>query len=217
MMAQFADREEAGQRLAQELSRYEDRDDVVVLGLPRGGVPVAFEVAKALKASLDVFVVRKLGVPANPELAMGAIASDGARVMNEGVVRRMNVSEEAIERVAEKERKKLKEREEVYRGARPAVELSGKQVILVDDGLATGATMRAAVLALRQSDPERIVVAVPTTPPDTCAEFKDLVDEVVCLTQPKPFFGVGGAYRDFSQTTNGEVRSLLERSDEFSE
>lgn len=213
MGAQFSDREEAGERLAQELAAYEDGQDVVVLGLPRGGVPVAFEVAKALRAPLDVFVVRKLGVPGNPELAMGAIASGGVRVLNERVVRRMGISHEAVERVTEEEREKLKEREAVYRGARPDVQLAGKTVLLIDDGLATGATMRAAVSALREHGPRKIVVAVPTAPPETCSEFEGRVEEMVCLTTPRPFFGVGGAYRDFSQTTNEEVRELLERAD----
>lgn len=214
-MPEFADRRQAGQGLAQELYAYADGDDVVVLGLPRGGVPVAFEVAKALQAPLDVFVVRKLGVPGNPELAMGAIASGDVRVLNEGVVRRMGISDRAIERVAQREREKLERREEIYRGARPGVDLEGKTAILVDDGLATGATMRAAVSALRQRQPGKIVVAVPTAPPDVYAEFDDIVDEVVCLTTPRSFFGVGGSYRDFSQTTNDEVRDLLDRADEL--
>jgi len=211
-MAAFRDRREAGQELAQELSDYAGRDDMVVLGLPRGGVPVAFEVAKALKAPLDVFVVRKLGVPQNPELAMGAIASGGVRVMNEDVVGSMAVSEETIERVEDEEREKLEKREEIYRGARPGVALGGKTVLLVDDGLATGATMRAAVSALRKHEPETIVVAVPTAPAQTCADFEDEADEVICLTTPRPFFGVGGAYDVFSQTSNEEVRRLLEKA-----
>jgi len=212
-MTQFADRRQAGRRLAEELSAYEGHQDVVVLGLPRGGVPVAFEVAEALQAPLDVFVVRKLGVPGNPELAMGAMASGGVRVLNQGVVRRMGISDDAIDRVAEEERQKLEEREQIYRGARPDVDLEGKTVLLVDDGLATGATMRAAVNALRKHDPQEIVVAVPTAPPETCSDFKDVADEVICVTTPTPFFGVGGAYRDFSQTTNEEVRDLLEKAE----
>lgn len=210
---QFADRREAGRKLAPELSEYADREDVVVLGLPRGGVPVAFEVAKALQAPLDVFVVRKLGVPANPELAMGAIASGGVRVMNEEVVRSMRIADAAIERVVEEEREKLRDRENAYRGARPVVDLEGKSVVLVDDGLATGATMRAAVVALREHGPSQIVVGVPTAPPETCPDFRQRVDEIVCLTTPQPFLGVGGAYRDFSQTTNEEVRELLREAD----
>lgn len=211
----FENRKEAGQQLAQELSEYAGRDDVVVLGLPRGGVPVAFEVAKALKAPLDVFVVRKLGLPRNPELAMGAIASGDVRVMNENVVRKSGVSDRAIERVIEQEREKLKEREEIYRGARPRVDLEGKTVLLIDDGLATGATMRAAIRALREHNPQKVVVAVPTAPPETCAEFEEIVDEIICVTTPRLFMGVGGAYRDFSQTTNQEVRDMLERAGEL--
>jgi putative phosphoribosyl transferase len=214
-MQRFADRKNAGQALARELSEYEDREDVVVLGLPRGGIPVAFEVAKALRAPLDVFVVRKLGAPGNPELAMGAIASGGARVMNEEVGHRMHISEEAIERVVEKEREKLEKRERIYRGARPGVDLENKTVILVDDGLATGATMRATVTALREYKPEKIVVAVPTAPPETCSKFEDKVDDIICLSTPRLFFGVGGAYQDFSQTTNEEVRTLLKKAEEL--
>jgi putative phosphoribosyl transferase len=215
-MPQFADRSSAGQQLAEELSTYTEQKDLVVLGLPRGGVPVAFEIAKALEAPLDVFVVRKLGVPSNPELAMGAIASGGIRVLNRDVVNRLGISEEDIERVAEQEREELERREEAYRGARPEVEMENKIVILVDDGLATGATMRAAVNALRERDPERIVVAVPTAPAETCAEFEDVADEIICLTTPRPFFGVGGSYRDFSQTSNDQVRRLLNQADELS-
>lgn len=215
-MPQFRDRRDAGQQLAEDLSRYEHEEGVVVLGLPRGGVPVAFEVAKALEVPLDVFVVRKLGAPGNPELAMGAIASGGVRVMNEGVVDRLEISDQAIEKVVEEERAKLQRREEIYRGARPDVELEGKTVILVDDGLATGATMRAAVSALREHNPEKIVMAVPTAPLETCAEFEEMVDDRICLTTPHPFFGVGGAYQDFSQTTNEQVRDFLDTADSLS-
>jgi putative phosphoribosyl transferase len=210
----FQDRREAGQALAKELSDYADREDVVVLGLPRGGVPVAFEVSEALDVPLDVFVVRKLGLPRNPELAMGAIASGGVRVMNDEVLRRSSVSDEEIEAVVEEERDKLEAREKIYRGARPRVDLEGKTVLLVDDGLATGATMRAAVSALREHDPAKVVVTVPTAPPETCSEFEDRVDEILCLETPRSFMGVGGSYRDFSQTTNEEVRDLLERANE---
>ncbi len=209
-MPRFADRAEAGQALARELGEYADRDDIVVLGLPRGGVPVAFEVARELHASLDVYVVRKLGVPGNAELAMGAIASGGVRVLNDGLVRRMNIPDEAIERATSRERTKLEERERKYRGTRPGIEPEDKTALLIDDGMATGATMRAAVSALRERGPSKIVVAVPTAPPETCAEFEEIVDDVVCLTTPRPFFGVGGAYQDFSQTDNEQVRELLE-------
>ena len=210
----FQNRREAGQALAQELSDYADRDDVVILGLPRGGVPVAYEVAEALGAPLDVFVVRKLGVPRNPELAMGAIASGDVRVTNDDVLRMSGVSDEQIERVVEEERQKLKDREEIYRGARPRVDLKGKTVLLIDDGLATGATMRAAVRALHEHNPETIIVAVPTAPPETCSEFEDLVSDIICLETPRSFMGVGGAYRDFSQTTNEQVRELLEKANQ---
>jgi predicted phosphoribosyltransferase len=214
-MRQFKDRTEAGKKLARQLSKYGGRDDVVVLGLPRGGVPVAFEIARSLQAPLDVFVVRKLGAPANPELAMGAIASGGVQVMNQDVIRGMNSSEEAIERVIDTERKELEKRQEIYRGARPKVDLENKVVILIDDGLATGATMRAAVDALRERAPQKIVVAVPTAPPETCSAFEERADEVICLTTPELFFGVGGAYRDFSQTSNDQVRDLLEKAREL--
>ncbi len=214
-MSEFADRTDAGRRLAQELSEYEDREDTVVLGLPRGGVPVAFEVTRKLEAPLDVFVVRKLGVPGNPELAMGAIASGGVRVVNEEVVSSTRISDQQIERVSQEEREKLERREQTYRGARPGLSLEGKVVLLVDDGLATGATMRAAINALREHRPREIVVAVPTGPAETCSELEGMVDEVICLTTPSPFFGVGGSYQDFSQTTDEEVRDLLERADEL--
>ena len=214
-MSEFADRTDAGRRLAQELSEYEDREDTVVLGLPRGGVPVAFEVTRKLEAPLDVFVVRKLGVPGNPELAMGAIASGGVRVVNEEVVSSTRISDQQIERVSQEEREKLERREQTYRGARPGLSLEGKVVLLVDDGLATGATMRAAINALREHRPREIVVAVPTGPAETCSELEGMVDEVICLTTPSPFLGVGGSYQDFSQTTDEEVRDLLERADEL--
>ncbi len=210
----YEDRRDAGKQLADALSRYGGQPDVVVLGLPRGGVPVAFEVAKALDAPLDVFVVRKLGAPSNPELAMGAIASGGVRVMNRDVVRSLGISDNAIERVAEKEWEKLRSREETYRGARPGVDLAGKTVILVDDGLATGATMRAAVKALREHEPSQIVVAVPTAPASACSELEEMVDEIICLETPRMFMGVGGAYEVFSQTTNEQVRDMLERAGE---
>jgi len=211
-MALFKNRTEAGEKLAAELSEVKGRKDVIVLGLPRGGVPVAFHVSKALDAPLDVFVVRKLGVPSQPELAMGAIASGSVRVMNENVVRRAGVSQDDIDEIVKKEREKLQQREEIYRGARPDIEVKGKTVILVDDGLATGASMHAAVSALKELDPGKIIVAVPTAPADTCQEIKSLVDEIVCLRTPSPFWGVGGSYQNFSQTTNDEVRNLLERS-----
>ncbi len=161
------------------------------------------------------YYIQELGVPGNPELAMGAIASGGVRVMNEDVIRRLGTSEEDIERIAAREREELERREEAYRGACPGVDVKDKTVILVDDGLATGATMRAAVSALRKSDPKRIIAAVPTAPPETCTEFENVADEISCLTTPRPFFGVGGSYRDFSQTSNEQVRALLHKADDF--
>lgn len=212
MKRTFSDRKHAGEKLARELDSYAGEENLVVLGLPRGGVPVAYEVAKALNCPLDVFVVRKLGTPQNPELAMGAIASGDVRVMNESVVRQAGVSEEEIQMIVQKEKAKLDAREEKYRGARPELGLTGKTVILVDDGLATGATMHAAIHALKEHKPSRIIVAVPTAPPDTCQEIETEVEEVVCLTTPRPFWGVGGSYQDFSQTSNAEVRKYLEES-----
>lgn len=211
-MAIFRDRRDAGQKLAQELMGYANRPDVLVLALPRGGVPVAFEVAKALKAPLDLFLVRKLGVPGHEELAMGAIASGGVRVLNDTVVDALNIPDRLIDAVAEKEQRELERRERAYRGDRPKPEVRGKTVILVDDGLATGASMRAAVEALRAQDPAGIVVAVPTAAPETCEAFEDTVEEVVCAETPQPFFGVGFWYQDFSQTTDEEVRTLLARA-----
>jgi len=214
-MALFRDRRDAGRKLAQELKEYANRPDVVVLALPRGGVPVAYEVAKALKAPLDIFLVRKLGVPGHEELAMGAIASGGVRVLNDTVVDALNIPERLIDAVAEKEQRELERRERAYRGDRPKPEVRGKTVILVDDGLATGASMRAAVEALRAQDPARIVVAVPTAAPETCEAFEDTVEEVVCAETPQPFFGVGFWYQDFSQTSDEEVRTLLARAQSF--
>ncbi|MCW2864226.1 MAG: Erythromycin esterase [Actinoallomurus sp.] len=195
--------------LAGLLEHYRGHDDVVVLGLPRGGVPVAYEVATALDAPLDVFLVRKLGVPGHEELAMGAIASGGVIVLNEDVVTGIGISTDAIREVAEKESRELARREQAYREGRPMPELTGKTVILVDDGLATGSSMRAAILALRRLEPARIVVAVPAAPSSTCEELRLQVDEVVCATTPSPFFAVGRSYWDFTQTTDEEVRDLL--------
>src|SRR5947209_1472510 len=208
----YRDRTDAGRRLAAELTDYADRSDVLVLALPRGGVPVAFEVARALHAPLDVFLVRKLGVPGHEELAMGAIATGGVRVLNEDVMRYISIPDAAIDAVAAKEQRELARREQLYRGDRPAPDVKGKTVILVDDGLATGSTMRAAAAALRQQQPARIVVAVPVSAPETCEQFKTEVDEVICAVTPQPFRGVGLWYRDFSQTTDEEVRELLEQA-----
>jgi erythromycin esterase-like protein/predicted phosphoribosyltransferase len=205
----FRDRRDAGRVLAGLLEQYRGHDDVVVLGLPRGGVPVAYEVATALDAPLDVFLVRKLGVPGHEELAMGAIASGGVIVLNEDVVIGIGISSDAIREVAERESRELARREQAYREGRPMPELTDKIVILVDDGLATGSSMRAAILALRRLEPARIVVAVPAAPSSTCEELRLEVDEVVCATTPSPFFAVGRSYWDFTQTTDEEVRDLL--------
>src|SRR5712664_2335205 len=210
----FRDRREAGRRLAAKLAAYANRPDVIVLALPRGGVPVAYEVARALSAPLDVFIVRKLGVPGFEELAVGAIASGGVRVLNEEVARALPNADEIIESVTAKETAELQRREESYRDGRPAPELRDKTVILIDDGLATGATMRAAVKALRQRGAAKIVVAVPVGPPDTCREFEDEADEVICASAPEFFQAVGQYYEDFSQTSDEEVRELLARAAE---
>ncbi len=203
-------RHAAGQALAEALKSYAGRDDVIVLALPRGGVPVAAEVARALGAPLDVMLVRKLGLPGHAELAMGAIASGGVRVMNDDVVRRLGVSPAAIEAVAEAEGRELARRERVYRGERPWPDLKGRCVILVDDGLATGATMHAAIDAVRAQQPDCIVVAVPVAPPDTVRTLEPLVDEVVCPLQPESFMAIGQWYRDFTQTSDDEVLTLLD-------
>lgn len=205
----FRDRTEAGRLLAEKLREYANRGDVVVLALPRGGVPVALEVAKALNAPLDIFVVRKLGLPQQEELAMGAIASGGVRVLNEEVVRVLDIPDEVVNLVAEKDEQELLRREQEYRGDRPPVHVRGRTVILVDDGLATGSSMRAAALALKNKQPAQIVVAVPVGSPDTCAEFESVVDKVVCAATPEPFGAVGQWYEDFSQTSDQEVRDLL--------
>ena len=208
----FRNRREAGKILARKLMAYANRPDVLVLALPRGGVPVAFEVAQALHAPLDVFLVRKLGVPGHEELAMGAIASWGARVLNDDVVRELHISDNVIERVAARERRELERRDRSYRAGRPAPNVRGRTIILVDDGLATGSTMRAAIAALRQQRPVRIVVAVPVGSPETCAEFQDEADEAICALTPVPFYAVGVWYQDFSQTTDEEVHDLLEEA-----
>ncbi|MGI9078477.1 MAG: phosphoribosyltransferase [Gemmatimonadaceae bacterium] len=211
MSTRFRDRIEAGRFLAESLKHYAGQPDVLVLGLPRGGVPVAFEIAVALDAPLDVFIVRKLGVPNREELAMGAIASGNVRVMNDDVVDTLRISEHVIEEATTREIEELRRRETAYRDSRPATAVAGKTVILVDDGLATGATMRAAVAALEIQRPARIIVAVPTAPPGTRDDFRAIVDEIVCAMTPEPFHAVGLWYEDFSQTTDEEVRDLLAR------
>ena len=205
----FRDRTEAGKHLATKLTRYKDRPDVLVLALPRGGVPVAFEVAQALRVPLDIFLVRKLGVPGHEELAMGAIATGDVRVLNEDTIDYLGIPQNVIDSIAEKELKELKRRERAYRGNRPEPDVKDKTVILIDDGLATGSTIRAAAQALRRQAPARIIVAVPVSAQETCDEYLIGVDEIVCAVTPEPFFGVGQWYLDFSQTTDEEVRDLL--------
>ena len=212
MKALFHDRRDAGRRLAAELRPYADRQDIIVLALPRGGVPVAFEIADALHVPLEVFVVRKIGVPGQEELAMGALASGGVRVLDEELIRMLRVSADDVQRVIGWEEAELERRERQYRGARPFPDLHGKTVILVDDGLATGATMRAAVLALRKEGPASVVVAVPVAAPETCKAFQTIADEIVCAETPEPFIAVGLWYEDFSQTTDEEVHDLLEHA-----
>jgi putative phosphoribosyl transferase len=209
----FENRRAAGRALARRLRGYADRGDVVVLGLPRGGVPVAYEVAEAIGAPLDVFLVRKLGVPGHEELAMGAIASGGVQVLNPEIVRAFGVTNRALERVIAEERRELERREQSYRGGRSALDLRGSTVILVDDGLATGSSMRAAVTAVRRLQPARVVVAVPVAPPSVFRDFQGFADEVACAATPDPFLAVGRFYENFDQTADEEVRGLLVRSE----
>jgi predicted phosphoribosyltransferase len=205
----FANRREAGIALAEALAAYKGRGDVGVLALPRGGVPVAYEVARALGAPLDIFVVRKLGLPGYRELAMGAIASGGVRILNDDVVRWYGIPTATIDEIAREEEAELLRRERLYRDGLPPLDLGGRVVLLIDDGLATGSTMRAAVKAVRAHRPSQIVVAVPVGAPDTCRDFAEVADEVVCARTPQPFSAVGQWYRDFSETSDDEVRALL--------
>lgn len=209
MVHRFRDRIEAGRLLASRLAKYANRPDVLVLGLPRGGVPVAYEVARELGAPLDVFVVRKLGMPGHEEYAIGAIATGGVRIINEEAIRAFGVTDAEIAAVTAEEQFELQRRERRYRGNRSPPAIAGRTVVLVDDGLATGSTMRAAVAALRQESPARIVVAVPTAAPETCQEIAALVDEMICAMTPEPFYAVGLWYADFGQTSDEEVHDLL--------
>jgi putative phosphoribosyl transferase len=211
-MSAFRDRRDAGRKLAQALSYYASRSDVTIFALPRGGVPVAYEVAIALNAPLDVFVVRKLGLPGHEELAIGAISSGGVRVLNEDVIRMLNVPQEVVNIVAQRELQELQRREHLYRGNRSAPEVRDRMVILIDDGLATGASMRAAVGGIRAQHPARIVVAVPAAAQEVCDAFQFAVDEIVCLITPEPFYGVSRWYDVFSQVDDEEVRALLEEA-----
>ena len=212
MFTQFRDRSEAGKLLAKQLTAYTNQHGVLVLALPRGGVPVAFEVARALHVPLDVIIVRKLGVPGQEELAMGAIATGGVRILNNDVVKFLGIPDEMIDKITENEQLELERRERLYRGDRLAYDVRDRSLILVDDGIATGATMQAAVSALKQQQPARIIIAVPTAAPSTCDEFANEVDELVCVIRPEPFIAVGYWYRQFSQTSDEEVRSLLEQA-----
>ncbi len=210
MKTTFRNRIEAGRLLAKRLKpTYANRPDVLVLGLPRGGVPVAYEVAKVLDAPLDICIVRKLGVPGHEELAMGAIATGGIRVLNEELVRSLKISEQAIERVTTREQQELQRRDRLYRGTRPVPDLSHRTIILIDDGIATGSTIKAAISTIKQQQPDRIVVAVPVAPPDVCNELKAEADEVVCLITPEWLYAISLWYEDFSPTTDEEVRHLL--------
>jgi putative phosphoribosyl transferase len=208
----FHDRTEAGRQLARLMTSYADRGDVIVLALPRGGVPVAYEVARALHAPLDVFLVRKLGVPGHSELAMGAIASGGVRVLSDDIITQLRIPQAAVEDVTARERIELDRRDRMYRDDRPPANLEGRAVILVDDGLATGATMEAAILAARQAKPARVVVAAPVGAADTCQRLAGVADEVVCAATPEPFQAVGLWYERFDQTSDEEVIELLQKA-----
>lgn len=210
----YRDRREAGKALARALAGYAAQRDLVVLALPRGGVPVGYEVAKALHAPLDIFTVRKLGVPGQPELAMGAVASGGVAIVDERMIRGLSISDSDITAAIERETAELRRREAAYRDHRTRAELCGKTVLLVDDGLATGASMRAAIEAVRERDPERVVVAVPVGAPDTVRRLRSVADEVVCVLMPDDLVAVGAHYEDFNQTTDDEVRTILNEADE---
>ena len=208
----FRDRVDAGQQLAKKLAGYANRKDVLILGVPRGGVPVAFEVAQALHAPLDILLVRKLGTPGQRELAMGAIASGGVRILNEQLIAELGITEEQVAATIAAQETELQRREQMYRGVRPDISVQGKNAILVDDGIATGSSMLAAISALRTLQPKRIVVAVPVAPSDADEQIKRVADEFVCVDKPELFFGVGQFYENFSQTEDSDVHALLERA-----
>ncbi len=208
----FLNRVDAGRRLAMKLARYANREDVVVLGIPRGGVPVAFEVARAIHAPLDILLVRKIGVPGERELAMGAIASGGARIINWRLIAGLGVTDAQVAETIAEQEAELQRREELYRGVKSGIPIQGKTIILVDDGIATGSSMLAAIEALRTLQPKKIVVAVPVAPTHADADFSGVADEFICLDQPEEFYGIGQFYHDFSQVDDLEVRALLERS-----
>ena len=210
----FDDRVDAGRKLAEKLRAYANRDDVIVLGIPRGGVPVAFVVAESLNAPLDVFLSRKLGVPGQEELAFGAVATGGVRVLDQELIEAVGVSKAEIEEITRKVRAELERRERIFRGDRPPLDVKGKVAILIDDGIATGSSMRAAINALRQHNPARIVVAIPVAPLSTCRRLRSEVDEVVCVDTPESFYAIGQFYADFSQVADDEVTSLIHRAAE---
>jgi putative phosphoribosyl transferase len=211
----FRDRAEAGRKLAELVSQSTRDPDALVLGLPRGGVPVAFEVAQALRAELDIFLVRKLPMPGQEELAIGAIAGGGIRVLNQELVDDLRLSQNLIDQITAREERELKRREELYRQGRAALPVQGRTVILIDDGLATGASMKAAAQALRAQEPKRLIVAVPVAADETCSEFRTIVDEILCAHTPRPFMAVGIWYENFSQTTDEEVQHLLKQAEEL--
>jgi putative phosphoribosyl transferase len=212
MMKLFRDRRDAGRQLAAKLSDYAGRSDLLVLALPRGGVPVGYEVARALSAPLDVFIVRKLGAPDREELAIGALASGGVTVLNHELVRRLRVTQPELDEIVSREAAELRRREALFRPDRPSLDLKGRTIILVDDGLATGSTMYAAVIAIRRQKPTRLIVAVPVSVAATCDHLRPYADEVICARTPEPFYAVGLWYEDFTQTTDEEVRELLQLS-----
>lgn len=206
----FKDRQDAGKKLAEKLKAYKGQQDIIVLALPRGGIPVGFEIAKSLEVPLDIFIVRKLGVPGHEELAMGAIADGGIIVLNEEIIQQLGITQVLIDRITQDESKEVARRESLYRRGRPAYKLGGKTIIVVDDGLATGASMRAALIAVKEKKPRKIIAAVPVGAAETCKSLRTYVDELVCLLVPPSFGAVGSWYEDFSQTTDAEVESLLD-------